>query len=134
MAVLQGNNTTEVLSIQSARTSNIAFLDRDPGSTFLLQVANPLIALNRIPKADITTMVDGGVRTLRDFGRNDVRDYPANRERRAALILVLPSRIYVGVAAEPAVSLLARRRAGFHLRFALCAITVLALVAILVGR
>jgi hypothetical protein len=134
MAVLQSNNTAEVLSIQSTRTSHLAFLDPNPEPAFLLQEANPLIALNRISRADITAMVEGSARSLRDFGRSDVRDYPANRERRAALILVLPNRIHVGFAMEPPVSLLARRRAGFHLRFALCAIAVIALVAILVGR
>lgn len=131
MAVLQSNNTAEVLPIQCARTSIVELLDPNPAPSFLLLELNPLVALNWIPKAEITAMVEGTTRALRDFGRCDVRDVPANRERRAALILILPNRIQVGFATELPVPRMSQRRADFHLRFALCAMVALAVGAIL---
>jgi hypothetical protein len=40
--------------------------------------------------------------SMRDFGREDVRDAEANRARRAALLAQLPNRLQLGVVPAPA--------------------------------
>jgi hypothetical protein len=86
---------------------------------------SPLLALNRIPTAEVERMCAGrdGSRIVPDPPHAKVADGPANRQRRAALMAELP-RVHVPVLTDPTDILEPLRaqdnsRLGFALLFAI---------------
>jgi hypothetical protein len=96
---------------------------------------NPLVLLSQMPADEAARMCagrDGGAiaAVLPDVPHEGVKDGPENREKRAALMGSLP-RVHLGVTPVPAP---APASGDFRLRFALCCVAALAVLALIVHR